>query len=70
MSKVKSWIRDNYAHLKIVDHLSDRIKAFEAACGKETPEEYIYKACRLAVAHANNPSSSDPDDLNELTRLQ
>ena len=38
-------------------------------CGSEKPHEYIWKACRVAVAHANKHSQSDPDDANEVTRL-
>ena len=42
---------------------------FEKACGTERPHDYLYRACRTAVAHANKPFSSDPDDLSELRRL-
>ena len=30
---------------------------------------YIYKSCRIAVAHAGKDSKSDPDDASELRRL-
>ena len=45
------------------------MKRFMAACSSETPEDYIYNACRLAVAHASIKRPSDADDSNEITRL-
>jgi hypothetical protein len=42
---------------------------FNAACGTELPEDYIYASCRLAVAHANVKGPSDADDAEEINRL-
>ena len=66
---VKNWFRDNFAILTQDPNHSDDLNHFSAICGNENPHEYIYKSCRIAVAHANKDSKSDPDDANELTRL-
>src|ERR1700730_1713924 len=64
---VKNWFRDHFEILKHDPNHSDSFNRFTAICGKEKPHEYIYKACRVAVAHAGKDSKSDP--ANELTRL-
>jgi hypothetical protein len=48
---------------------TDLFKKFVVLCGHEKPHEYLYKACRVAVAHANSGSKSDPDEADELIRL-
>lgn len=68
-NNVKNWFRDHYALLKQEPGDKDIFDQFTTICGNEKPHEYIYKACRVAVAHANKNSKSDPDDANELTRL-
>lgn len=68
-SEAKTWFRDNFETLRQDGTLSSRIAAFEAACGTERPHDYLYRACRTAVAHANKPFSTDPDDFHELRRL-
>jgi hypothetical protein len=65
----KAWLRGNFEALKLERSLAGDISRFTAACGSEKPSEYLYRACRVAVAHANQPYSSDPDDANELRRL-
>jgi hypothetical protein len=65
----KKWFRDNFENLKQNQYISDRIAAFETACGTEKPHDHLYRACRTAVAHANKPFSTDPDDYYELRRL-
>ncbi len=67
--KVKLWLRENYKILKQDRLLAERIKAFETARGNKTAEEYLYSACRTAIAHANTPYSADPDDFREIRRL-
>ena len=67
--QVKKWFRDNFEPLKQQAVNSDTFARFAQVCGSEKPHEYIYKACRIAVAHAGKDSKSDPDDANELTRL-
>jgi len=37
--------------------------------GAQEVHEYLYTACRLAVAHASAKSPSDPDDADEIRRL-
>ena len=66
---MKNWFRDNFAILTKDANYKDELSHFSEICGNEKPHEYIYKSCRLAVAHANKDSKSDPDDANELTRL-
>jgi len=63
------WVADNLSPvLNDPDDPHDGA-TFLAACGSESPEMYIYAACRVAVAHASPNRSSDPDALHELRRL-
>jgi hypothetical protein len=51
---------------------SDRglnLREFLTVCGTEAPEDYIYTACRVAVAHASVKRPSDADDVEEVRRL-
>lgn len=66
---VKNWFRDNFDVVGRTHGYGDRFERFAQFCGKEKPHEYIHKACRIAVAHANKHSQSDPDDAQELQRL-
>ena len=66
---VKNWLRDNFDSLRKQAAHGDEFERFAKICGDEQPHEYIHKACRLAVAHAEKYSKSDPDDANELVRL-
>ena len=65
----RTWFAKNYEALKSDPTLADEIKRFEGARGTERSGDYLYRACRVAVAHANKPYSSDPDDPRELRRL-
>jgi hypothetical protein len=67
-SKAKNWFRDNFEPLKQQAVNSDTFARFAQVCGSQKPREYIYEACRNAVAHAHS-SKSDPDDAGELARL-
>jgi hypothetical protein len=62
ISEAKEALRDDRT-------LVDEVARFESAGGSEKPGAYLYRACRVAVAHANKPYSSDPDDIGELRRL-
>lgn len=64
----KDWIRKNFDSISLKSD-RDPMERFLAVCGSEPPEEYIYKACRNAVAHASPRHRSDPDHLDELRRL-
>jgi hypothetical protein len=66
---VKNWYRDNFEMLRQQDVYHVEFESFVKICGSEPPHEYIYEACRIAVAHAGKDSKSDPDDANELVRL-
>lgn len=68
-SQARTWFRNNYPSLKVNTAIADDIAAFELARGTQQPHDYLYGACRSAVAHANKPYSSDPDDVRELRRL-
>lgn len=50
---VKNWFRDNFAILTQEPNYKDELSHFSEICGDEKPHEYIYKSCRIAVAHAN-----------------
>ena len=66
----KNWFRDNFAFSRQSQHLKRSLDDFDRLRGAAEPHEYIYKSCRIAVAHAGKDSRSDPDDASELLRLQ
>lgn len=68
-AEAKKWFGRSYPALIDDRALADEVSRFETARGTEKPEDYLYRACRVAVAHANQPYSSDPDDLDEVRRL-
>jgi hypothetical protein len=63
--KVKKWIASNFT----VATASPGGNSSVAECGSEAPHDYIYNACRLAVAHASIKRPSDADDSDEIARL-
>ena len=65
----KNWFRNNFAYARGFEHLKRSLDDFDKLRGTTEPHEYIYKSCRLAVAHAGKDSESDPDDAIELLRL-
>jgi hypothetical protein len=68
-SEARTWFRDNFGELERDPKWADDVPKFLEACGTEKPSDYLYRACRVAVAHANKPYSTDPDDIHELRRL-
>jgi hypothetical protein len=68
-SEARTWFGKNYEALKADRTLAEKVARFETARGTEKPGDYLYRACRVAVAHANKPYSSDPDEIDELRRL-
>lgn len=64
-----NWFRDNFAYARNFEHLKRSLDDFDKLRGTMEPHEYIYKSCRLSVAHAGKDSESDPDDASELLRL-
>ena len=42
---------------------------FDSSRGAESPEVYLWSACRVAVAHASVKRPSDADDMAEINRL-
>jgi hypothetical protein len=68
-SAAQNWFRDNSDAVSQTGDSADIVDRFSKLCGRERPHEYLWKACLIAVAHANTGSKSDPDDANELTRL-
>jgi hypothetical protein len=67
--EAKKWFRDKFASVRREPRYADAFRRFAEICANEQPHEYLYKACRVAVAHAGKGSKSDPDDANEVTRL-
>src|SRR5262249_7665230 len=67
--KAKKWIRQAFPRIAGSVAADAQMKAFMAACGREAPEDYIYNACRNAVAHASSKHPSDADDFFEIRRL-
>lgn len=70
--EAKKWIAGNFGVVSASADDDPQLKAFLAVCGREAPEEYIYTACRHAVAHASikrNKRPSDADDVEEIRRL-
>ena len=67
--RVKQWLCEHIEALRRDTRYRDSFDTFFEACANEKPEEYIYKACRVAVAHASDKSKSDPDDAGEVRRL-
>jgi hypothetical protein len=65
----KNWFRDNFSHARYFEHLKQSLEDFDKLRGTTEPHEYIYKSCRIAVAHAGKDSESDPDEASELLRL-
>jgi hypothetical protein len=65
----KNWFRDNFDYTRSFDNLKRSLDDFDKLRGTTKPHEYIYKSCRIAVAHAGKDSKSDPDDASELRRL-
>ena len=69
-SEARTWFKINFERLKTDQTLTKYLAEFEKACGTEKVHDHLYRACRTAVAHANKPFSTDPDDYLELRRLQ
>jgi hypothetical protein len=70
--KAKKWIASNWGVVSASADDDPHLKEFLAVCGSEAPEEYIYTACRHAVAHASIKRikrPSDVDDMEEIRRL-
>jgi len=68
--RVKKWIGRRFQSVAQEAHADDvRMSAFLEDCGAASPEDYIWEACRLAVAHASLKSPSDADDAAEIRRL-
>ena len=68
-AQTKNWFRDNFVHARNLECLKRSLDDFDKLRGSVEPHEYIYKSCRLAVAHAGKDFRSDPDDATELLRL-
>lgn len=65
---IRRWIAQTFPILQ--SRLDpDRAKAFLTACGSEDADQYLWKACRVAVAHVTEKNPSDPDIAKELHRL-
>lgn len=67
--KVRDWIATNYPAVAGDKTLTREIIDFDKERGNEEPQKYLFKACRVAVAHSSVKNPSDPDELPELKRL-
>lgn len=68
-ARARQWIAENFSAVWNADQGRDDLKQFMTACGDENPADYIYNACRVAVAHASVKHPSDPDEADEIRRL-
>lgn len=68
-AEARTWFREAYEKLKHSGQHAEDVEQFELARGTELPHDYLYSACRVAVAHANHARSSDPDSFHETRRL-
>jgi len=66
---LKRWMSDNLETAVGRQADDPRLQRFDAARDVDPAEVYLWKACRVAVAHASENYPSDPDDLTELHRL-
>ena len=65
---IKPWIAAKFPLLGD-GNKDERIAVLLAASGEKAIEEYLWKACRVAVAHVREKHPSDPDSAVELSRL-
>lgn len=65
---IKPWIAQNFPLIRTGKN-DPRVDALLNACGAEAVEDYLWKACRVAVAHVREKHPSDPDSAVELQRL-
>ncbi len=66
---IKPWVAKKFPLIRSIRD-DDRMRALLEACGDEEVEDYLWKACRVAVAHVREKHPSDPDSTSELQRLQ
>ena len=67
--RVKKWIGRTFPFLEETYADDSRMKAFVNDRGTASSEDYIWEACRLAVAHASVRRPTDADDAQEIRRL-
>jgi hypothetical protein len=65
---IKPWIARTFPLIQSAQD-SRNMAALLGACGSEKIEEYLWTACRVAVAHVREKHPSDPDSARELHRL-
>ncbi|MDQ7249552.1 methylamine utilization protein MauJ [Dongia sedimenti] len=67
--KARKWISKNFFAVVEEGKADLQIQHFMEGCGGELPADYIYKACRVAVAHASTAQPSNADQFDETRRL-
>lgn len=72
--KLEKWFKDNWEAFKKEGRHNAEIERLEKDFGNLEPDKYLWKLCRVAVAHATVSDGgqhhvSDPDDFKELQRL-
>ncbi len=63
------WFAKEIEEIREEARLSGQLQRFLSSFTGQKPQDYLYRACRTAVAHANKPYSLDPDDLDEIRRM-
>lgn len=71
-NEVKKWFGKSLTHLRQEPNLVESIERFDKevkSSSSRNAEDYLWEACRCAVAHANKPYSIDADEYTVLRRL-
>jgi Methylamine utilization protein MauJ len=73
----RDWIKAAYLQVREERQKDESFDRFETLVADwnapnpkaKSPQEYLWQACRVAVAHGSEKSVSDPDALTEVRRL-
>ncbi|OBR52899.1 hypothetical protein A6456_36655 [Paraburkholderia tropica] len=65
---IRPWIARTFPLIQSAQD-NRNMAALLEACGSEKIEDYLWTACRVAVAHVREKHPSDPDSAQELYRL-
>ncbi len=67
--EVKRWIKRQFSDVELEARRDPAFARFVEELQGTPPEEYLNRACRVAVAHASKHHPSDADDATESRRL-
>lgn len=65
--ELKDWITNN---MKFLKSMKEKERISEIISSKDDFTDYIYTSCRCAIAHAYATPVVDPDNIQDLNRLQ